>query len=62
MEVALPVSAMDNGGCNTQGDNNIPIVGASANGAALCGLFALHLDHAVSTRAVNSRVRATLKK
>ena len=24
-------------GCNTQGDNNIPIVGASANNAALCG-------------------------
>ena len=49
-------------GCNTQGDNNIPIVGAHANYAAICGLFALALNHAVSSRGVNSRVRATLKK
>ena len=49
-------------GCNTQGDNNIPIVGANAVNAALCGLFALHLNNAVSIRNVNSRVRATLKK
>ena len=49
-------------GCNTQGDNNIPLVGASATDAAICGLFALTLRHAVSARAVNSRVRATLKK
>lgn len=49
-------------GCNTQGDNNIPIVGASAGDAALCGLFALHLGTAVSARNVNNRVRATLKK
>lgn len=49
-------------GCNTQGNNNIPIVGASAAYAALCGLFALTLDHAVSYRSVNARVRATLKK
>lgn len=49
-------------GCNTQGDNNIPLVGAGAGYAALCGLFALTLDHAVSYRAVNARVRATLKK
>ena len=49
-------------GCNTQGDNNIPIVGACANDAALCGLFALHLGGAVSDRGVNNRVRATLKK
>lgn len=49
-------------GCNTQGDNNIPIVGASATGAALCGLFALYLASAVSSRNVNHRVRATLKK
>ena len=49
-------------GCNTQGDNNIPIVGASAAYAALCGLFALSLGDAVSNRAVGSRVRATLKK
>ena len=49
-------------GCNTQGDNNIPIVGADAAYAALCGLFALHLGDAVSYRAVNRRVRATLKK
>ena len=49
-------------GCNTQGDNNIPIVGASANNAALCGLFALNLYSAVSSRAVSTRVRATLKK
>jgi hypothetical protein len=49
-------------GCNTQGDNNIPLVGAGANGAALCGLFALHLGHAVSYRNVDRRVRATLKK
>lgn len=49
-------------GCNTQGDNNIPIVGASAHDAALCGLFALSLHYAVSYRAVDYRVRATLKK
>lgn len=49
-------------GCNTQGDNNIPVVGASANHAALCGLFALTLRDAVSLRNVNDRVRATLKK
>lgn len=49
-------------GCNTQGDNNIPLVGASAYHAALCGLFALHLDDAVSHRYVSARVRATLKK
>ena len=49
-------------GCNTQGDNNIPLVGADAGGAALCGLFALHLGYAVSFRNVGIRVRATLKK
>lgn len=49
-------------GCNTQGDNNIPIVGAPAHGAAVCGLFALHLDGAVTHRGVTYRVRATLKK
>lgn len=49
-------------GCNTQGDNNIPIVGAAAGTAAFCGLFALYLSSAVSARAVNHRVRATLKK
>jgi hypothetical protein len=49
-------------GCNTQGDNNIPLVGARAADAALCGLFALHLSSAVSYRYVDSRVRATLKK
>ena len=49
-------------GCNAQGDNNIPLVGASAAYAALCGLFALHLSNAVSTRYVTARVRATLKK
>lgn len=49
-------------GCNTQGDNNIPLVGAGAYGAALCGLFALALSNAVSTRGVSYRVRATLKK
>lgn len=49
-------------GCNTQGDNNIPIVGASANNAALCGLFALALSNTVSNRYVSDRVRATLKK
>lgn len=49
-------------GCNTQGDNNIPFVGASANGAAVCGLFALGLTNAVSSRHVTYRVRATLKK
>ena len=49
-------------GCNTQGDNNIPFVGAHASYAALCGLFALRLGSAVSYRHVNSRVRATLKK
>ena len=49
-------------GCNTPGDNNIPAVGAAANGAALCGLFALALSTAVSIRGVNHRVRATLKK
>ena len=49
-------------GCNTQGDNNIPVVGASANTAAICGLFALNLNYAVSGRNVRDRVRATLKK
>lgn len=49
-------------GCNTHGDNNIPLVGALASGAAACGLFALTLNHAVSYRHVNGRVRATLKK
>lgn len=49
-------------GCNTQGDNNIPLVGAYAGGAAFCGLFALALDAAVSDRHVGHRVRATLKK
>lgn len=49
-------------GCNTQGDNNIPVVGASANHAAVCGLFALSLNYAVSGRYVLARVRATLKK
>lgn len=49
-------------GCNTQGDNNIPLVGAHANHAAFCGLFALHLHSAVSSRYVSDRVRATLKK
>lgn len=49
-------------GCNTQGDNNIPLVGANAPYAAICGLFALYLNSAVSIRRVNSRVRATLKK
>lgn len=49
-------------GCNTQGDNNIPIVGASAGDAAHCGLFALALYGAVSSRYVYVRVRATLKK
>lgn len=49
-------------GCNTQGANNIPLVGASAYYAAVCGLFALALNNAVSNRAVSHRVRATLKK
>ena len=49
-------------GCNTQGDNNIPIVGANAGNAAICGLFALALGYAVSNRGVSTRVRATLKK
>ena len=49
-------------GCNAQGDNNIPVVGANAAAAALCGLFALALHYAVSHRAVSARVRATLKK
>lgn len=49
-------------GCNTQGDNNIPLVGAAAYHAAICGLFALHLYSAVSSRNVAYRVRATLKK
>lgn len=49
-------------GCNTQGDNNIPVVGASADYAAFCGLFALALHYAVSYRRVYARVRATLKK
>lgn len=49
-------------GCNTQGDNNIPLVGATAGHAALCGLFALYLGNAVSGRGVSARVRATLKK
>ena len=49
-------------GCNAQGDNNIPIVGAYADHAAFCGLFALYLGGAVSGRRVADRVRATLKK
>ena len=49
-------------GCNTHDNNNIPVVGASASNAALCGLFALHLGNAVSARNVNYRLRATLKK
>lgn len=49
-------------GCNTQGDNNIPLVGAHAGNAAVCGLFALALTYAVSHRHVGYRVRATLKK
>ena len=49
-------------GCNAQGDNNIPLVGANAYNAAFCGLFALNLNHAVSYRHVGTRVRATLKK
>lgn len=49
-------------GCNTQGDNNIPGVGANAYNAAVCGLFALYLNSAVSSRHVIHRVRATLKK
>jgi hypothetical protein len=49
-------------GCNTQGANNIPVVGASAGAAAICGLFALGLGDAVSARNVHNRVRATLKK
>lgn len=49
-------------GCNTQGDNNVPGVGAGANRAAFCGLFALGLGGAVSARDVSTRVRATLKK
>lgn len=49
-------------GCNTQGDNNIPFVGATAGHTAFCGLFALYLGAAVSGRGVTSRVRATLKK
>jgi hypothetical protein len=49
-------------GCNTQGDNNIPVVGATAYDAVICGLFALGLSAAVSNRTVNHRVRATLKK
>lgn len=49
-------------GCNTQGNNNIPFVGAVADYAALCGLFALGLGAAVSGRYLSGRVRATLKK
>jgi hypothetical protein len=49
-------------GCNTQGDNNIPVVGANAGDAAICGLFALGLGNAVSYRDGYHRVRATLKK
>lgn len=49
-------------GCNTQGDNNIPLVGAAATDAAVCGLFALSLNDGVSLRSVHDRVRATLKK
>lgn len=48
-------------GCNTQ-DNNIPVVGANAGDAALCGLFTLSLRTAVSSRSLHNRVRATLKK
>lgn len=49
-------------GCNTQGNNNIPLVGAAARDAAVCGLFALGLTNAVSARTLYNRVRATLKK
>ena len=49
-------------GCNTQDDNNVPVVGADARDAAICGLFALALNSAVSSRHVSTRVRATLKK
>ena len=49
-------------GCNTQGDNNIPLVGARANNAALSGLFALYLAYAVSSRGIHARVRTMLKK
>lgn len=49
-------------GCSTQGDNSIPVVGARAAYAAGCGLFALALGGVVSTRSVDNRVRATLKK
>ena len=49
-------------GCNTQDDNNVPVVGADARDAARCGLFALALNAAVSSRHVHTRVRATLKK
>jgi hypothetical protein len=49
-------------GCNTQGNNNIPVVGACADIAALCGLFALTLNNGVSYRNLRTRVRATLKK
>jgi hypothetical protein len=49
-------------GCNTPGDNNIPLVGAGADYAAFCGLFALALNGVVSDRYVAYRVRATLKK
>jgi hypothetical protein len=49
-------------GCNAQGDNNIPLVGAIAGDAAFCGLFALSVNNAVSNRTVTARVRATLKK
>ena len=49
-------------GCNTQGDNNIPLVGAAAYAADFCGLFALYLNHAVTYQNIHARVRATLKK
>lgn len=49
-------------GCDTQDDNNIPLVGADAPSTAVCGLFALALNYAVSSRYVYGRVRATLKK
>lgn len=49
-------------GCNAYGDNNIPLVGASANYTVTCGLFALALYHATSHQGVAARVRATLKK
>lgn len=44
-------------GCNTQGDNNIPLVGSYSGDAAICGLFALRLNNVAANRIVNNRVR-----